>query len=662
MNTPSEDEIVWHPSADIIENSNLTAFIRAHGLADYDALLARSVAEPEWYWEAVISHFGIRFYRPYERIMDATAGKPWARWCVGGTTNLVLNCLDARENTSKDAVVWEGEDGRVRTWTYAELNAETCRLAEGLRAVGLGRGDAVGLYMPMLPETLAAYFAVAKIGGVVLPLFSGYGPGAVAARLNDASASAVITADGTLRRGKTVALKEIVDGAAEATPTLRHVVVLKSLGVKTPWRQDRDVWWHELVSGRQGASPTEEMPADDPFMLLYTSGTTGKAKGTVHTHCGFVTKVVADFGLCMDFKPDDRMMWMSDLGWLVGPMQIVLSAFLGSTLVLAEGTPDYPNPGRLWRLVRDHRVSYLGVAPTVVRALMRHGSGEVEKHDLSSLRVTISSGELWNPDSWMWFHEHVCRGRVPLLNVSGGTEIGWGIVTNTVLQPHKPCAFSSAVPGMGADVVDAAGETVPSGEMGELVLRLPSIGLSRGLWNDPERYIETYWSKIPDLWVHGDWASRDPDGTWRLHGRSDDTIMVAGKRCGPSEVESLLMATGRVAEAAASAAADPVKGETVICACVAKPGVAAGEALAAELKDAVVRGLGPAFRPREVFFVSEIPKTRNMKVMRRVMRAVYEGRDPGDLAALINPEAVDELRRVVPGAIDPTARALRDTG
>ena len=648
-----DGEAVWHPDAEIVGKSTLTAFIRAHGLADYDTLLARSVAEPAWYWDAVIRHFGIRFYRPYEKVMDTSAGKPWARWCAGGTTNLVLNCLDAHVGTDvmkKPAVVWEAENGEVRTWTYAELNTETCRLAEGLRSLGLGKGDGIALYLPMLPETLAAYFAVAKIGGIVLPLFSGYGPGAVADRLNDAGAAAVITADGTRRRGKAVALKEIVDEASEATPTLRHVVVLKSLDLETCWNERRDLWWHELVSGRPGASPTEEMPADDPYMILYTSGTTGKAKGTVHTHCGFITKVSADFGLCMDFKPDDRMMWMSDLGWLVGPMQIVLSTFFGATLVLAEGTPDYPDPGRLWRLVQDHLVSYLGVAPTIVRALMRHGTDEVDRHDLSPLRVTVSSGELWNPDSWMWFHEHVCGGRVPLLNVSGGTEIGWGIVTNTVVQPHKPCTFSSAVPGMGADVVNAAGETVPPGEMGELVLRLPSIGLSRGLWNQPERYIETYWSKIPDLWVHGDWASRDPDGAWRLHGRSDDTIMVAGRRCGPSEVESLLMATGRVAEAAASAAVDSIKGETVICACVAKPGIAAGEALATELKDSVVRGLGPAFRPREVIFVSELPKTRNMKVMRRVVRAIYEGRDPGDLAALINPEVVDELRRVVPGA------------
>lgn len=644
---PGGGDIVWRPSADIVENSTLTAFLRANGLADFEALLAKSAAEPAWYWDVVIRHFGIRFHRPYETVMDLSEGNPWARWCVGGTTNLVLNCLDAHlgsEVMEHPAVVWEAENGEVRTWTYAELNAETCRLAEGLRSLGLGKGDRIALYLPMLPETAAAFFAIVKIGGIALPLFSGFGAEAAASRLNDAEAVAVITADGTRRRGKTVPLKRTMDEAAEQVPSLRHVVVLNSLGLDIAWTPRQDRWWHELTAGKAAESPTEEMPADDPFMILFTSGTTGTAKGTIHTHCGFITKVAADFGLCMDFKADDRMLWMSDLGWLVGPMQLVLTAFFGATLVLAEGTPDYPEPGRLWRLIQDHGVSYLGVAPTIARAMMQHGAPEVEKYDLSSLRITVSSGELWNPDSWMWFADHVCKGRVPLLNVSGGTEIGWGIVTNTVLQPHKPCAFSGPVPGMGADIVDASGKTVLPGRMGELVLRQPSIGLTRGLWNDPERYLKTYWNTIPGLWVHGDWASRDEDGMWYLHGRSDDTIMVAGKRCGPSEVEALLMNTGKLAEAAAVGVPDALKGETLICACVPKPDVVADEHLAAHLRDSVVKGLGAAFRPRQVVFVSDLPKTRNMKVMRRVVRAVYEGKDPGDLAALVNPEAVAELR------------------
>ena len=640
-------EIAWQPTTQYIENSRLAEFLRVQGIADYESLSRRSNEDPAWYWDTVIRYFGIRFFRPYERVMDTTKGLPWSQWCVGGTTNLVLNCLDAHQGTSildKPAVVWEGEDGTVRTWRYAELIAETERLAAGLHALGLGKGDAVGIYMPMMPETAAAFFAVAKIGGIVVPLFSGFGAEAVASRLNDAGSVAVITADGTLRRGKRVALKPVVDEAAPRVPSLRQVIVLNRLGLPLDWHPTRDHEWYSITANPTQAVPTEEMPADAPFMVIFTSGTTGKAKGTVHTHCGFLTKLVADLGLCMDFQANDRMCWMSDLGWLVGPMQLVVSTFFGATLVMAEGAPDYPEPGRLWRLIQDHRVSYLGIAPTIARLMMRHGIEEVEKYDLSSLRITISSGELWNPDSWQWFFEQVCKRRVPILNVSGGTEIGWGIVTCTVLQPLKPCGFSTGVLGMGADIVDAEGKSVPPGELGELVLRRPSIGLTRGLWGDPERYLETYWHKIPGLWVHGDWASRDEDGTWYLHGRSDDTIMVAGKRCGPAEVESILMETGRLAEAAATAIADPLKGEAVLCVCVPKPDAAPDEALAETLRRAVVRALGPAFRPAAVIVVSELPKTRSMKVMRRVLRAVCEGRNPGDLTSLTNPGAVGELR------------------
>ncbi|MBT8419414.1 MAG: AMP-binding protein [Gammaproteobacteria bacterium] len=653
------NQYLWQPTLAYTEGSVLTAFMRAHGIPDFDALYRRSNEEPEWYWNAIIQYFDIRFYKPYRQLLDTSRGLPWSRWCVGGTTNLVLNCLDRHEGTSvmeKPALIWAGEDGSTRTWNYADLMAETARLAGALRGLGLGKGDAIGIYMPIMPEAVAAFFAIAKIGGIVVPLFSGFGPEALISRLSDARCTALITVDGTRRRGKTVILEDIADQAVNHVPSIRHVIVLKSMGFDLDWDisyegtrdEGRDRWWHDVTNRRPAHAPTEEMSSEDPFMIIFTSGTTGKAKGTVHTHCGFLTKLVADLGLCMDFKPDDRLLWMSDLGWLIGPMQFVVSTFFGATAVLAEGAPDYPEPGRLWHLVQQNRVTYLGIAPTVARLMMRHGEEEVEKYDLSSLRVTISSGELWNPDSWTWFFEHVCKRRVPNLNVSGGTEIGWGIVTCTVIQPHKPCAFTTGVPGMGADVVDADGNTLPTGRMGELVLRHPSIGLSRGLWDNPEGYLATYWNKIPNLWVHGDWASRDKDGAWYLHGRSDDTIMVAGKRCGPAEVESLLMETGRIAEAAATAITDELKGEAILCVCVPKPGDSPDEKLAETLRAAVIRSLGPAFRPAAVVFVAELPKTRSMKVMRRVVRALYEGRDPGDLASLVNPHVVDELRGVFP--------------
>lgn len=641
------EEISWQPTSDYVASSTLVRFLQAHALNDFESLCKRSNADPEWYWSAVIKYFGIDFYKPYEQILDISNGLPWAQWCVGGSTNVTLNCLDAHRHTAtmeKPAIVWESESGEIRTWRYCDLVAETDRLAGGLRSLGLGRGDAVGIFMPMLPETVAAFFAIAKIGGIAVPLFSGFGADAVASRLEDAGAVAVITADATRRRGRAVALKPVADKVADLVPSLRYVIVYPHLGLDPSWREGRDHGWQELTAGQPAPAATEEMPADSPFMVIFTSGTTGKAKGTVHTHCGFLTKIVADIGLCMDFKPQDRMLWMSDIGWLVGPMQLVACTFFGATLVIAEGVPDYPKRDRLWRLVQDHRVSYLGISPTIARMMMRDSTEVVHQYGMSSLRIVISSGELWDFESWCWFFEHVCKRRVPLLNVSGGTEIGWGILTCTVLHSLKPCAFSTGVPGMGADVVDSEGRSLGAGRMGELVLRVPSIGLSRGLWRDADRYLDTYWNNIPGLWTHGDWASRQADGTWYLHGRSDDTIMVAGKRCGPAEVESLLFGTGHLAEAAVSAISDPLKGESILCVCVPKADIITDEVLAEALRSAVVRALGAAFRPAAVLFVSELPKTRSMKVMRRVVRAICEGRDPGDLASLVNPGTVDELR------------------
>lgn len=646
------EPFAWQPDARSVADATLTAFIAEHGLADYDALLARSNEDPAWFWNAVIEWFGLTFSAPYTRVMDSSDGVPWTRWCIGGETNLAANCLDpARHADAMPAVVWEAEDGATRHWSRGELREATARLVHVLRGEGIGPGDAVGLYLPMLPETIAAFFAVAALGGMVVPLFSGFAADAAADRLNDAGAVALLTVESTRRRGRRVAMKPVADAIAARVPTLRRMLVLRDGGAAEAggWDPERDRDWRALCADAPVDWAPLALPADTPFMLVYTSGTTGRAKGTVHTHCGFMTKLAADFGLSLDFHAGDRFLWMSDMGWVVGPMQAVVSTLLGGTLVLAEGVPDWPDPGRLWRLVERHRVSYLGVAPTVARALMRHGPEPVAAADLSSLRVTVSSGEPWNPDSWNWFFEHVCRRRVPILNVSGGTEIGWGILTGTPLHAQKPCAFAGPCLGMGADIVDAEGRSVATGEVGELVLRLPSIGLTRGLWQDPERYLESYWNAMPGLWVHGDWASRDADGLWYIHGRSDDTIKLAGKRTGPAEIESLLMATGRVAEAAACGIADPVKGQAVALAVVPAAGEVPDTALADVLSGAVVAGLGTPFRPARVVFVDELPKTRSQKVMRRVVRAVFEGRDPGDLAALVNPEAVAALANSVAG-------------
>jgi acetyl-CoA synthetase len=646
----SAPEIAWRPDAATVAQANLTAFMRALGVARYEELLARADDEPEWFYDRLFRHLDYRFYRPYERALDASRGAPWTRWCTGGTTNVVLNALDRWRGTpvyAKTALLWEGEDGARRDYTYAALDREVCRAAGGLRSLGLARGDVIAIYLPNVPEAMIAMLAAAKIGGIVMPLFSGFGAEAMQARLALGGAKALVTVDGSSRRGKLVDAKAVVDEAAAASPALRHVVVLKRAGNAIAWRDGRDRWWHELIERQPEDAPTEEMGADDPYLLVFTSGTTGKPKGVVHGHAGFPVKIVMDLALVMDFKREDRLLWMSDMGWVVGPLIVYATPIMGGTLVLAEGAPNFPDPDRMWRLVAGHGVTYLGVAPTTIRTFLAQGSEPWKSFDLSRLRVIVSSGEPWTPEAWRWLFERVGGARVPLLNFSGGTEM-MGILGCCVLRPLKPCAFNTPVPGTGADVVDEAGKSVAPGVVGELVMRRPVIGLTRSLWQEDERYLRSYWSTWPGIWHHGDFASRDAEGHWYIWGRSDDTLKIAGKRTGPAEIEALLMASGKLGEAAAIGVPDPIKGSALVLVCSLKAGVASSPEIEDELSRAVTIGLGTPFRPKAVVFVSDLPKTRNLKVMRRVIRAAYLGQDAGDLSSLVNPEAIDEIRQRAP--------------
>ena len=640
------DGIAWRPDPQGVAQANATAFMRALGVAGYEELLACAEREPERFYRALIGAAGFAFYTPYTRALDESAGIAWPRWCVGGTTNVVLNALDRWRGTptyGKTALVWEGEDGARRSLTYRELDGEVCALATGLRALGLGRGDVIAMYLPSLVETVVAALAIPKIGAIAMPLFSGFGADAMADRLALGGARALVTVDGSLRRGKLVDAKAVVDEAARGAPALEHVIVLRHARNAVAWDARRDHWWHELAAGRGAGAPTEPMEADAPYLLLFTSGTTGKPKGVVHTHVGFPMKVLLDMWLTMDWKSSDRILWMSDMGWVVGPMLAYGTPVMGGTLVAVEGAPNFPEPDRMWRAAAEHGVTYLGVAPTTIRTFMAEGCEPWRRHDLSRLRVMISSGEAWTPDAWHWLFERVGGGRVPLLNFSGGTEM-IGILGCTPLRPLKPCSFNTPIPGAGADVVDERGAPVPPGTVGELVMRRPPIGLTRGLWQDDARYIESYWSTWPGVWHHGDFAVRDADGYWYIRGRSDDTLKIAGKRTGPAEIEALLMATGKLAEAAAIGVPDPIKGQALVLACALKPGVAPAASLQSELEAVVTRGLGTPFRPKAVLFVSELPKTRNLKIMRRVIRAAILGENPGDLSALVNPQVIDELR------------------
>lgn len=640
-------DIVWRPSPEYIQRAHLTQFMDRHGISDFEELMRRSTEEVAWFTEAVLNYLDIQFYEPYSQVLDLSDGVAWPKWVVDGKMNIIHNCLDKHAGTeteNRPALIWEGEEGDSRTLTYGELTRQVNQAANALRSLGLGKGDAIGIYMPMTPEIVVAVLATAKIGGIILPLFSGYGAGAVATRLEDANAKALFTADGFLRRGEPVLMKPVADKAAERVPSVQHMIVLNRADQAVDIASPRDQWWHELVGSQPESAETELTQAEDVLMVIYTSGTTGRPKGAVHTHAGFPVKAAQDMAFGTDLHADETIYWMTDMGWMMGPWLVFGALLLGGTFFIYDGAPDYPGPDRLWSLVERHKITTLGLSPTLVRALIPHGERPVKDHDLSSLRFFASTGEPWNPDPWMWLFEKVGDGKRPIINYSGGTEISGGIVMGNPILPLKPCAFSAPCPGIAADVFDEVGNSVRN-QVGELVIKAPWIGMTRGFWKDPARYEETYWSRWPDVWVHGDFAAVDGDGMWYILGRSDDTIKVAGKRLGPAEVESVLVSHPAVLEAAAIGVPDEIKGSAVVIFCVLGPEYGPSQPLRTELKELVTASLGKPLAPKKLLFVSDLPKTRNAKVMRRMMRAAFLGEDPGDTSSLVNPEAVEEIRK-----------------
>jgi acetyl-CoA synthetase len=638
-------EIIWRPDPETASRTRIARFMQQHGLPSIEALQRRSVEELAWYWDAVCHDLEWLWSTPYQQVVDTSQGIQWPRWFVGGQTNLTTNCVDKHLLSARRdavAIISEAEDGTVRTLTYAELAQEVGRLANALRRLGVNANDTVGVFLPMCQEAAIAVLAISRIGAIYTPCFSGYGAQAVATRLQDCNAKVLITADAFTRRGRTIPMKQTADEAVAACPGLRHVLVYRRTDTRTAWTAGRDIWWHEAISAESPLCEALPVMADHPALIIYTSGTTGRPKGTVLTHGGFGIKAAHDWAYLFDVNAESRMFWVTDLGWLMGPMLITGTLILGGTVLLFEGTPDYPQPDRLWALCARHRVSHLGISPTAVRALMPHGVDWITAHDLSSLRIIGSTGEPWNPEPYKWLFEHVGGGRVPIINYTGGTEISGGILGCFPIAPIKPCAFYGPIPGMAADCFGEDGKPV-RGEVGELVITQPWPGMTAGFWKDADRYLEAYWLRWPDVWVHGDWAYIDQDGFWFIHGRSDDTLKLAGKRVGPAEIESILVDHPAVNEAAAIGVPHAVKGESVVCFAVLRPGFAASEPLRTELVDRVTQAMGRAIRPERVLFVPELPKTRSAKIMRRVIRATYLGNDPGDLSSLENPGGIQAI-------------------
>jgi acetyl-CoA synthetase len=648
-------DAAWRPGRDAATATRLGRFLASAGEHDLQSLQRHAEADPAWFWAAAAADIGLTWQRRPTQILDLSRGPEWSHWWSGGAFNYASAALDPRAaaDPAGHALTWEGEDETVRRYTNAELKSQVDRAAAMFARLGIKSGDRVGIFLPLLPETVISVLALGKLKAIYIPIFSGYAAPAVASRLNDAGATLLVTADGTYRRGNVIDMKRTADDAVAQALTVKNVLVVGRLSPLAPqddWVEGRDRWWSVEMAdpSLEPLTETTETDPETPYMIIYTSGTTGRPKGAVHVHGGFPIKGAQDLAHCFDLGPTDRLFWFTDLGWMMGPWAISGALLLGAELVLYEGAPDYPAPDRLWAVVARHAVTHLGLSPTVIRALMAHGAEPLRGHDLSSLRVLGSTGEPWNPESWWWFFNNIGGGRLPLINYSGGTEVSGGIVSCNLMTPIKPTSFGGPSVGTAADVIDGSGQSV-RGVVGELAIRQPLPGMTRGFWQDPDRYVETYWSRVPGTWVHGDWALVDADGYWFIQGRSDDTLKVAGKRVGPAEVESAAVGHPAVLEAAAVGIPHEVKGEVIVVFVRLRPREVDDPELRRSISDKVVEQMGKALRPEAIFVVSDLPRTRSGKLMRRVARAAYLGVDPGDLSALENPAAVEAIRNAARG-------------
>ena len=639
---------VWFPSDDYIKKTRLYQLMSQSGFTSYDDYYKYSISDISSFWDSAIKSLNIEWYQPYVQVLDLSNGIMYPEWFVNGKLNVVHNALDKwalNESTkNENALIWESDDGEIVSYTFFELYEEVNRVANGLVALGLKEKDIVTIYMPMIPETVIAMLAISKIGAIFSPAFSGYKSDAVATRINAAKAKYLITADGFKRRGKTINLKTEADKAALSSPSIEKVIMVKRTNEEVHWT-DRDVLWDDLRSNKS-TFETRKTNGNNPYMIIYTSGTTGKPKGALHSHHGFPLKSAFDAGICMDVCQGDTLFWYTDMGWMMGPFMVYGGLINGATILMFEGTPDYPTPSRIWEIVERHQVTHLGISPTLIRSLMNLDEKYATSNDLSTLKMIGSTGEPWNEDPWMWLFEKVCRRKIPIFNYSGGTEISGGIFGNVLVKPIAPVSFNAALPGMDVEVYNENGHPIRN-EVGELVLRQPWVGMTNGFYNENDRYEETYWSRFENTWVHGDWVILDDEGFYTITGRSDDTLNVAGKRIGPAELESVFVEHEAVIEAGVIGIPDEIKGEQPIAFVVIKDGYKDLELLKEEIIQHAIDRLGKAIAPRTVHIVEDLPKTRNAKVMRRAIKAAYLNKDAGDLSALENPHVVEQIRQLI---------------
>jgi acetyl-CoA synthetase len=604
--------------------------------------------DPQAFWARWAEQ--LHWFQKWQRVLEWNP--PWAKWFVGGRTNLAYNCLDrhlagARKN--KAAIVWEGEPGEVRILTYWELYRQVCKFANVLKSLGIRKGDRVTIYMPLVPEAAIAMLACARIGAVHSVVFGGFSSEALRDRIQDAQAKVLVTADGGWRRGNIVPLKRNADEALRECPTIEHVVVYHRgcyEQAQVPMTPGRDLWWHELMAQAPLECPAEEVDSEDMLYILYTSGTTGKPKGVVHTTGGYMVGIYATTKWVFDLKDEDTYWCTADIGWVTGHSYVVYGPLLcGATTLMYEGSPDWPERDRWWAIVERHGVNILYTAPTAIRTFMRWGEEWPDRHDLSSLRLLGSVGEPINPEAWVWYWRNIGGGRCPVVDTWWQTETGMIMITPLPgITVCKPGSATRPFPGVAADVLDDQGNSVPAGAGGYLVLTRPWPAMMRTIYGDPDRYVQQYWSRYPGIYFTGDGAKRDEDGYFWIVGRIDDVVNVAGHRIGTMEVESALVDHPAVAEAAVIGRSDEVKGQALWAFVTVKEGTDRTPSLEQELREHVARKIGAIARPDRIVFAAELPKTRSGKIMRRLLRDIAEGRALGDTTTLQDPAVVQTLR------------------
>jgi len=643
-----------------------SAFV-AHANENDPAVYARADADPEAYWSEWAER--LHWFRPWDRVLEWTP--PYARWFVGGRLNAAYNCLDRHLEAgrgSRTALLWEGEPGDRRAFTYQELHREVSRAANALRGLGVKKGDRVAIYLPMIPEAAIAMLACARIGAPHSVVFGGFSAESLRDRIRDAEARVLITADGGYRRGGTVPLKRAADEALQeegGCPSIEHVLVVRRQGAEgevlggAAMKAGRDRWWHEVVDAQHPDCPAEEMDAEDLLYILYTSGTTGKPKGIMHTTGGYLTQCLATTNLVFDLKDDDVYWCTADVGWVTGHSYIVYGPLAnGATVLMYEGAPDAPDRGRFWRIVQEYGVTIFYTAPTAIRAIMKWGESWPAQYDLSSLRLLGTVGEPINPEAWMWYHRNIGGERCPIVDTWWQTETGAIMITPLPgITETVPGSATTPFPGIRADILSLRGERIPTGG-GFLAIRRPWPSMLRGIWGDPQRFVDTYWSKWADetvgsgddaqpgadVYFPGDGAKRDERGYFWVIGRIDDVLNVAGHRIGTMEVESALVDHPAVAEAAVVGRAHELKGQAVAAFVTLKEGTPASEELKRELSDHVVKKIGAIARPDAILFAGDLPKTRSGKIMRRLLKDIAEGRALGDTTTLADPTVVARLK------------------